>query len=64
MPGLNAAVPAPRYVAERLSAVETARAQGIATVPTTIGDERATNPFLRAPSAAELGRIRALKDAA
>ena len=53
-----------RALAERLSAVETARAQGIATVPTTIGDERATNPFLRAPSAAELGRIRALKDAA
>ncbi|WP_293643928.1 hypothetical protein, partial [Sphingopyxis sp. RIFCSPHIGHO2_12_FULL_65_19] len=24
----------------------------------------ATNPFLRAPTAAELGRIRALKDAA
>ena len=53
-----------RALAERLSAVETARAQGMATVPTTIGDERATNPFLRAPSAAELGRIRALKDAA
>ena len=32
------------------------------TVPSTIGEERATNPFLRAPDAAELGRIRALKD--
>ena len=53
-----------RALADRLSTVETARAQGIATVPTTIGDERATTPFLRAPSAAELGRIRALKDAA
>lgn len=32
------------------------------TIPTTIGDERATNPFLRAKDAAELGRIRAEKD--
>ena len=32
------------------------------TVPTTIGDERAINPFLRAKSAAELGERRAQKD--
>lgn len=32
------------------------------TVPTTIADEHATNPFLRAGSAEELGRRRALKD--
>jgi hydroxyacylglutathione hydrolase len=32
------------------------------TVPTTIGEERETNPFMRAATAAELGRIRALKD--
>lgn len=51
-------------LAERLAAVESARAAGEATVPTSIGEERATNPFLRAQSAAELGRIRALKDAA
>lgn len=51
-------------LAARLAAVESARAAGEATVPTTIGAERATNPFLRAASAAELGRIRALKDAA
>ena len=53
-----------RALADRLAAVETARAAGEPTVPTTIGAERATNPFLRAPTAAELGRIRALKDAA
>lgn len=53
-----------RALAERLAAVEAARGAGQATVPTTIGAERATNPFLRAPTAAELGRIRALKDAA
>ena len=51
-------------LAARLAAVERARAAGEATVPTSIGEERATNPFLRADSAAELGRIRALKDAA
>jgi hydroxyacylglutathione hydrolase len=32
------------------------------TIPSTIGEEHATNPFLRAPDAPELGRIRALKD--
>ena len=32
------------------------------TVPTTIGDERAINPFMRARSALELGERRALKD--
>lgn len=49
---------------DRLAAVEAARAAGEPTVPTNIGAERATNPFFRAPTAAELGRIRALKDAA
>lgn len=56
--------PANSALAKRLAAVETARSAGDATVPTTIGEERATNPFLRANSATELGRIRALKDAA
>jgi hydroxyacylglutathione hydrolase len=32
------------------------------TIPSTIGDERATNPFMRARDAAELGRRRAAKD--
>ena len=32
------------------------------TIPTTLAEERRTNPFLRARDAAELGRIRALKD--
>jgi hydroxyacylglutathione hydrolase len=49
---------------QRLSAVEAARDAGHATVPTDIGQERATNPFFRAASADELARIRALKDAA
>jgi hydroxyacylglutathione hydrolase len=32
------------------------------TIPSTIADEHATNPFMRAGSAAELGRRRAAKD--
>jgi hydroxyacylglutathione hydrolase len=32
------------------------------TIPSTIGEERLTNPFMRARDASELGRIRAEKD--
>jgi hydroxyacylglutathione hydrolase len=32
------------------------------TIPSTIGEERLTNPFLRARDPGELGRLRALKD--
>ena len=35
-------------IVERMIAVDAARANGEPTVPTTIGLERATNPFLRA----------------
>ena len=38
------------------------RAKGLPTVPTTIGAERAANPFMRAKTAARLGEIRAAKD--
>ncbi|CAN5790188.1 hydroxyacylglutathione hydrolase [soil metagenome] len=48
---------------ERMKAVDSNRAQGMATVPTTIAEELATNPFLRAESATELGERRAAKDA-
>jgi len=47
---------------QRLAAVEAMRARGEATVPTTIGEERATNPFMRAGSVEELARRRAEKD--
>jgi len=40
--------PASDAVAARLAEAEQVRAQGIATVPSAIGIERATNPFLRA----------------
>ena len=49
-------------VAARMIEVDAARARGEATVPTTIGAELATNPFLRAGSADELARRRAAKD--
>lgn len=46
----------------RAAEVEALRARGDATVPTTIGLERATNPFIRARSADELASLRAGKD--
>ncbi len=32
------------------------------TIPSTIGEEKATNPFMRCPDAEEIGRRRSLKD--
>ncbi len=57
------AAPDDAAVAARLAVVEAARARGEATVPTTIGAERATNPFLRAANVEELARHRTAKDA-
>jgi hydroxyacylglutathione hydrolase len=49
-------------LADRMRAVDAARASGEATVPTTIALERATNPFMRARDVAELAERRAAKD--
>ncbi len=59
-------------IAEKLERVAAIRARAAAdwhdatpdemTIPSTIGEERETNPFMRAESAQELGRIRLLKD--
>ncbi|MCY7279334.1 MAG: hydroxyacylglutathione hydrolase [Sphingomonas bacterium] len=49
-------------VAERLAAVAAMRTRGEVTLPTTIGKERATNPFMRAADVAELARLRTMKD--
>ena len=46
----------------RMAEVDAARAKGEATVPTTIALERATNPFMRADSVAQLAERRAAKD--
>lgn len=49
-------------LAQRLSDVTRVREQGGATIPTTIGAERATNPFLRAETATRLAEVRTAKD--
>ena len=54
--------PANDALVARMASVEAARAAGEATVPTTIALERATNPFMRAPSVEEFARRRAAKD--
>jgi hydroxyacylglutathione hydrolase len=56
-------------LAERARAIFAARARGEPTVPTTLGLEKATNPFLRAPllkggdPVAAFAQVRAAKDA-
>ncbi|MBR0553442.1 hydroxyacylglutathione hydrolase [Stakelama marina] len=57
-----AAEPDNAAIRERMVRVDAARAKGEPTVPTTIADEMATNPFLRASSAAELAERRSAKD--
>ena len=47
-----------------MAEVDEARARGEATVPTTIGLERATNVFMRADDVQELARRRTAKDTA
>ncbi|MBU6251588.1 MAG: hydroxyacylglutathione hydrolase [Alphaproteobacteria bacterium] len=56
------AEPQNEAIAARMVHVEAARARGEATVPTSIAEELATNPFMRAASAAELADRRAAKD--
>jgi hydroxyacylglutathione hydrolase len=54
--------PENRALRRRATEVDAARAEGRATVPTTIRLELDTNPFVRASSAAELAEIRRAKD--
>ncbi|WP_129793561.1 hydroxyacylglutathione hydrolase [Sphingosinicella sp. CPCC 101087] len=54
--------PENQALAQRMEKVESARAAGEATVPTTIGLERATNPFVRAATVEEFARRREAKD--
>ena len=44
-------------IVARMVEVDAARAKGEPTVPTTIGLERATNPFLRATSVEQVGGL-------
>lgn len=56
------AFPDDQPIADRLAAVEAARATGQATVPTSVAAECATNPFLRATDAAQFAALRQAKD--
>lgn len=56
------AEPDNRAVAERLARVERMREDGQITLPTTVGQERETNPFVRSTNVEEFARRRAAKD--
>jgi hydroxyacylglutathione hydrolase len=55
--------PGNRELALRYEHVQAARARNEATVPFTLAEELATNPFVRAGNADRLGAIRSAKDA-
>jgi hydroxyacylglutathione hydrolase len=48
--------------AERLAKVERDRSQGIMTIPTSVAEERLTNPFVRARDIEHFAELRARKD--
>lgn len=56
------AAPGDSAVAARLAEVEKKRSRGERTVPTSVAEELATNPFVRAPDAQEFARLRRDKD--
>jgi hydroxyacylglutathione hydrolase len=49
-------------IAARLEQVQQLRSTGQITLPTTVAEERATNPFVRASSWQDFARLRAEKD--
>lgn len=56
------AEPDNQAIRARMAQVDAMRARGEATVPMTIGEERATNPFMRATSVEEFAERRSAKD--
>lgn len=56
------AEPGNRAVAERLERVEALREAGLITLPTTVAQERETNPFVRSTNVEEFAVRRAAKD--
>ena len=56
------AFPENKEIADRLRHVEMERSNARSTVPTTVGDERATNPFLLADGVEQFADLRAKKD--
>jgi hydroxyacylglutathione hydrolase len=51
-----------RALQTRAEEISSLRAQGKPTLPVTLGEERLTNPFLRAKTAEEFGELRKAKD--
>jgi hydroxyacylglutathione hydrolase len=51
-----------RALQTRAAEILALRAEGKPTLPVTLGEERATNPFLRAKTAEEFGALRLAKD--
>ena len=49
-------------IAKRQELVKTMRESGTITLPTTVAQERETNPFVRATNVGEFARLRARKD--
>ena len=56
------AEPGNAAIAERQARVEKMRDEGRVTLPTTVAEERATNPFVRSGDWQEFARLRADKD--
>lgn len=56
------AMPEDPAIQERLKDVEKTRSEGRATLPSTIGAERATNPFVKATDVSKFADLRSLKD--
>jgi hydroxyacylglutathione hydrolase len=54
--------PGNQAINERLASVARLREAGLPTVPTTVGEERETNPFVRSTNVEEFARRRAEKD--
>ena len=54
--------PANAAVAARLEEVKALREAETITLPTTVGEERETNPFVRATNAEDFARLRSAKD--
>ena len=56
------AEPENQAIGERLTHVKSLREAGKITLPTTVAEERATNPFVRSKDWQELARLRTRKD--
>jgi hydroxyacylglutathione hydrolase len=63
LPFVLALEPGNRAAAERLAAVRAARSAGEEPAASTLGEERAVNPFLRAPGEDAFVALRARRDA-